>query len=315
MAIHLAILLVCALVMMPRAGNRSLLVVTASVAPPEQPFAAVDIAVPEFQPDPDNTVPLNTGPDAGSLTIPSPWSALAGRGGLGRSLESSGLRGDGGHPGAATFFGTEAYGNRFVYVLDVSGSMLARRGQRLERAVEELMRSIDALYDDQEFYVIVFGYTTRLLFDETGLFPATVPATLENKQRLRDWLAEVSTLDGTDPRDALHIGLNMRPHALFFLSDGEFNGRERTSIFGAARTSVDAVVESAMPEQGKIPVHTIAFEDRTSERAMHKIAGATGGIHRFVAVPAGSAGSRSRGASARSLRTMVVDFRFRGEGP
>jgi hypothetical protein len=313
-AIHLAFLLACALVLMPRAGNLSQLVVTASVAPPEQELVSVDIALPEFQPEADAGLPPASLADAGALTIESPWSVASGRGGRGHGLDASGMSGDGGQPGSASFFGTEAYGNRFVYVLDVSGSMMARSGKRLERAVVELLRSIDSLYDDHEFYVIVFGYTTRLMFDERGLFPAPVAASLENKQRLRDWLAELSTLEGTDPRDALHIGLTMRPHALFFLSDGEFNGRERTSMFGKSRTSVDDIVSSAMPEDGRIPVHTIAFEDRTSERAMRKIAEATGGIHQFVTAPDGST-ARGRAAGSGTLHKMVAGFRFRGEGP
>jgi hypothetical protein len=186
-----------------------------------------------------------------------------------------------------SFFGTVAHGNRFVYVLDVSGSMKARRGRRkaetrLKCAIDELMYSVDKLMPDQYFYVVLFSYETRHMFDEETLLPQLIPATPENKRRLRAWLEGVRADSGTDPRVALDMALRMRPSAVFLLSDGEFNGQQSKNNRGLlnGNPSVEEVV--AAHEEHKVPVHTIALEDRANRKNMQTIASQTGGEYRYV---------------------------------
>jgi hypothetical protein len=188
--------------------------------------------------------------------------------------------------------------------------MNASNGRRLERAALELLRSIDELYPDQEFFVIVFGYEARLMFGNS-LSPRTIPATLQNKQRLRDWLSGIKTISGTDPRDALRAGLAMQPSALFLLSDGEFNSTGRpTRLFGLTTESVEQVVETA--NTARTPVHTIAFEDQSAEPVMRKLAESTSGIHHFV--PAPDRYVRIPDVKSRTvLRRAAESYRFRGE--
>src|SRR5689334_3254696 len=76
-----------------------------------------------------------------------------GRGGGGRKT--------GGRLDTTLFFGTEARGNRFVFVVDNSSSM---KGGRLEMAVAELRRTIDALSPKQSFYVIFVSDQTYPMF-------------------------------------------------------------------------------------------------------------------------------------------------------
>ena len=194
--------------------------------------------------------------------------------------------------GSASFFGAVANGSRFVYILDVSPSMNHREGQRLERAVLELLRSIDPLTAEQSFYVIVFGWQTRRMFDDGAAIPETVPATLKNKRALRSWLAGLTTLVGTDPTQAVKTALGMKPSAIFLLSDGEFNrpGRRRGSG-GVARSVINAIRRA---RSDRIPVHTITYEDRAGERAMDRIASESGGLNRFVRAPAGMAPASRR---------------------
>jgi len=165
----------------------------------------------------------------------------------------------------ASFFGMQATGNRFVYVVDVSGSMFPPR--RL-RAMTELLRSIDQLRANQEFYVVLFGSSTVRMFNEVETSTA-IPATIENKRRLRRWLNSAPGLGGTNPREALQISLGMSADSVYFLSDGAFNLRPTMEI-----------VKTKNVEQ--IPIHTIAFEEKFSESGMIAIATATGGRHRFV---------------------------------
>ena len=55
---------------------------------------------------------------------------------------------------SGSFFGINASGQKFVYVIDKSGSM---KGRRYERATGELMASVERLNDSQYFYVMMFS--------------------------------------------------------------------------------------------------------------------------------------------------------------
>ncbi len=244
------------------------------------------------------------------LKISSPLDALAmgnatGSGGDGSSTASR--NGHSGGAGQTSFFGTVARGNSFVYVLDVSPSMNARHGKRLERAVLELLQSLDQLNEKQRFYVVVFGWGTRRMFDSEQLYPSPIPATLENKRRLRDWLAQVQTISGTDPRKALEISLALKPSAIFFLSDGEFNKPNRSKFFSDADAEAEDVIKAGEPTA--IPIHTVAFEDRSCQPRMDGIATLTNGQHRFVPPPDGSGGTSSPRVS-KELAKTVSNFAF-----
>jgi len=251
-----------------------------------------------------------------SLEILSPHEALASTGahGIGGDGPSSaGRSGHGGGAGQTSFFGTVARGNSFVYILDVSPSMNARRGQRLERAVLELLQSLDQLSEKQRFYVIVFGWGTRRMFDSEQLYPSPIPAALENKRRLRNWLAQVQTISGTDPRKALEIGLALNPSAIFFLSDGEFNKPDRNKFFSDDTAEVEDVVKREEPTA--VPIHTVAFEDRVCEARMNGIATMTNGQHRFVPAPPGSMSTSTASRVSKQFTRIVSSFAFSDESP
>jgi hypothetical protein len=180
----------------------------------------------------------------------------------------------------ASFFGTAAEGDRFVYLVDNSPSMNIGRGRgagdvsRLVRALGELKSSIERLSPDQSFYVILFNGQARRMFDENAKAPQPLPATPYNKRRLEKWLASVGTGDATDPRPALQLGLAMRPNAVFLLSDGVFNVKEAALAEFIDRHNVAGT-----------PIHTIAYEDERSCQTMERIAYLTGGEYRFVESP------------------------------
>ena len=316
--IHLVALILFALLLAPLAGNFSEVIeIETSFADVGNEVAVVRLAaVPTLEPESQPmSEPLPVEATAREILHPG-LVRSSGRGGLGKSSSTTGYsdglaagRGDG---NSVSFFGTQASGDCFVYVLDVSTSM---NGARIRRAMLELLRSIDQLHERQKFYVITFSWETRPMFDDTSLLVTPVAATLENKRRLRDWLAGLTTNSGTDPRDALHIGLRLKPDAVFFLSDGDFNRPpDRFPSFFMAdplhdpKRSVMDVVRNEKSES--LPIHTIAFEMRGSEPAMKEIANETDGIHRFV--PAGSPAARSR-VRNESLRAAVMDYRFTAE--
>ena len=217
-----------------------------------------------------------------SFDITFPFAQLAvGENGTGKNHVTAGTSaGANGGRGQASFFGTQASGDRFVYVLDVSGSMNQGKGRRLRRAVAELLRSIDQLRDDQLFYVLLFASSTRQMFDDESLIPTMLPATKENKARIHDWITQVKATGGTHPQRALHVGLNLTPSAVFFLSDGKFNTPKPVGFFGGEALDAKTVVERTNP--GNIPVHAIAFEDPSSRKNMNEISKMTGGDFRYV---------------------------------
>ena len=232
---------------------------------------------------------------AGQLTdfVSSELRSPTGRGGMGKSETKK----QGSGPGAS-FFGTVAYGDQFVYVVDISTSMdrgqglSASEGSRFVRAMAELRSSIERLAPKQSFYVILFNGQTRRMFDDTAIFPKTLEATPENKARLNEWLATIRTGEWTDPRAALKLGLSMRPSALFLLSDGEFNGEQQRLNAGLLKgnPSVSQVIES---QNRGTPIHTIAYEDKSSCKQMEQIARSTGGEYQFV--PAHASAMRGPG--------------------
>lgn len=250
-----------------------------------------------------------------ALSISSPNDILVsgaadGTGGDGSSTASR--NGHSGGAGQTSFFGTVARGNSFVYILDVSPSMNARHGKRLERAVLELLNSLDQLSEKQRFFVIVFGWGTRMMFDNETLIPRPIPASMENKRRLRDWLAQIQTISGTDPRKALEIALALKPSAMFFLSDGEFNKPNHTKFFGDETAEAEDVIEASDPKA--IPIHTVAFEDRACEARMNGIAALTNGQHRFVPAPDTRSSSASAPRVSKDFAKKVRSFEFREGG-
>ena len=142
------------------------------------------------------------------------------------AAEASGLDGialggkgeaDGSLTGAsAEFFGIGGYGQTFVYVVDCSGSM-SERG-KFERAIYELLHSIEQLASDQRYFVIFYSDAAYPMdADEPVL------ATEDEFARTRRWVSHVEPEGGTNPLPALLFALSLEPDAIYFLSDGKFD--------------------------------------------------------------------------------------------
>ena len=179
-----------------------------------------------------------------------------------------------------SFFGADAYGDRFVYVVDMSTSMGYRSeyGQtRFRVACRELLRSIKALNPSQEFCVVMFCYRTRVMFDST---PRMIAATDQNKQRVAQWVSTLGLGAGTDPRYGTMMALKLKPDAIFLLSDGEFNGQDVNTHAIPGNVPIETIIKRYRKDA--VPLHTIAFEDTLNRPRLRRIATATHGTHRFV---------------------------------
>lgn len=277
------------------------LVMSDSLLPPD---AGASLSVSESDPF------AEAGQGAGMQSAESSWPA----GPNGLDVEAASGRGSG--PGAS-FFGTVAHGDQFVYIVDISTSMdqgqgtSASEGSRLVRALAELRASIDRLSECQSFYVILFNGQTRRMFDDGAIFPQFLEATSENKRRLNEWLSTVRSGPSTDPREAIRLGLGMQGSALFLLSDGEFNGQQSNinSDLLNGNPSVFDVVR--LHNRSRTPIHTIAYEDKANCKLMEQVAKSTGGAYRFVPPHSSIAASSAAPADLQNNRANFLLFRAR----
>jgi hypothetical protein len=102
-------------------------------------------------------------------------------------------------PTSVEFFGVHAYGNRFVFVLDMSNSMAARQGERYRRAKAELVRTISQLRPGQEYYVCMFCWRLTYMFHKSRSSDYVKVAD-GHVEKLQEWIESVSLDGGTDPR-------------------------------------------------------------------------------------------------------------------
>jgi len=199
---------------------------------------------------------------------------------LGALMEGSGSPGSGppgGERGAAVFFGARSQGDRFVFVVDNSSSM---KDGRLEAAIAELIRCVDALSPRQAFYVIFVSDQIYPMFYPQAA-PDLLVATLPNKKRLAEWLPRAATASGKNREliKAMDMAARLRPHAVFFLWDGRMDH---------AGVRQDVMTHMTRPNQWSFPIHTLGMgvDSLDSEYNLATIAQASGGTFRRVDVPA-----------------------------
>lgn len=180
--------------------------------------------------------------------------------------------------GAVQFYGIEARGNSFVFIVDSSRSMI---GPKFESAKQELLYAVQQLSVRQRFYVIFFdGTTRRMSFQESGAPEREpVPATRENIAKLAEWVANVPNGPWTNPAMSVQFALDMRPDAVFLLTDGDFTDR------GATLNVLKKRNRGA--EGSPIPFHTICLQSRKGEPTLKNIAKSYGGTYRYVSTGAG----------------------------
>ena len=247
----------------------------APAEPPEQapqPVPALPLATPATVPEAawqapavasgavlDATRPSGPlGADFADAAVAAPGSAAIGAGG------GSGFAG-------TTFFGARATGKRFAFIVDKSGSMNAQG--KMERAMRELLRSVEALPDFAQFRVLLFD-TQATVFPDRGFAKARE----SEVARLGRWLGDKPPVGGTTPMVAFErvMGEATPPDAIFFMTDGEI-GKDDPA----------AIIRRVTGRDGAVPVHCIAFGDARASAQLAEIARATGGQHRFVSVEVG----------------------------
>lgn len=169
-------------------------------------------------------------------------SASGSRDGLGDGDGS----GDGeGSDAADSFFGLRPVGRRFVFVLDCSRSMNhphdTEAKTRFKRMKLELIKSIQGMGPESEFYLIFFN-------DFAIPMPSPVPVQAAEQPKLKYlyWMKEMKAEGNTEPRIALQHALKLQPDILYFLTDGSFTYRVQQDLLSL--------------QSGKTEIHTFAFD-------------------------------------------------------
>lgn len=191
------------------------------------------------------------------------------------------------------FFGLESAGSQFVFIVDCSWSMT---GLRWERATQELLDAIQSMKEEQAFYVMFFDVTTHRMFDVKHPETDFAKATDENLQRLKEWIPHIKMGYETDPADAVGIAIDLKPDAVFLLSDGQFNPLTQEAVL---RLKAKQIV-----------VHTVSLHGPSELPMLRQISLETGGAHTHVADPTPPAGVFSRergdGSDVHAIHALVA---------
>lgn len=140
--------------------------------------------------------------------------------GTGKDGDGKASGGDGN--GRGSFFGVDITGDKVVYIIDGSNSMIeafkSPERTRLGRVKKELAASIRSLADDQEWYVVFFN---------SDAFPIPAERYLTTEEQEREtylqWVQNFVPGGGTNPIPAIQGTLQkLEPDVVFLLTDGEF---------------------------------------------------------------------------------------------
>ena len=287
---HTVCLIVLAVIAFPEQTSRGALTFLASVGlsvDEETPIEFTEFTV-SNAPDIESGAPQGSG-EALSLSglsevdlteledrilndIGSPSGSHSGR--VVHALATSTGKGKGGSGDAdgfgASFFGIGAGGDKFVFILDSSRSM---EGKRWSYAVMELIRSIKDLGPDQKYFVICFDFNSHPIFDLAPPHNEYITASSRMLVKVRSWLRAHKLGYETRPSSALQIAIDMKPDAIFLLSDGEIRDDSRARLMTINRDA---------DQKPLIPIHTVHLFSQDGKEALEKIAEENGGTFREV---------------------------------
>lgn len=154
----------------------------------------------------------------------------------------------------------------YLFIIDISGSM---SGNPLDQAKEAFIAMIDTLNGNDQFNVVAFSTSSRLMWVESDL------ASDSNKNSAKSWVNDLSAGGGTNINASLVDGFTTfsgtsTAKAVVFLSDGAPTSGE-TNPSNILNNVKVANVE-------KIPIFSIAFGEGTDEGLMGSLAFESNGL-------------------------------------
>lgn len=171
--------------------------------------------------------------------------------------------------GSASFFGAKAEGNRFVFVIDSSGSM---RGPRWQALCKELVRAIKSLSPDQEFFVISFDSVHHPMFGTAPPRGKFLHPTSKNVERIQNWLRSIRHGSQTYPASAVGMAMQLEPDGVFLLSDGEINDSTVSDLRIWNRKTDEQGYDRVL-----VPIHTVLLHSDAGYATLETIANENAG--------------------------------------
>ena len=160
-------------------------------------------------------------------------------------------------------------GNRYVFIIDCSGSM--NRDQRMSLAKREIVEGLRAMEPEKKFFIYYYNDGSIPMLGDV-----TTP-TRENLTRIIPWIYSRIASGNTNPRAALRDAFQTKnPSTVWLLTDGIFLQRP------GLKPVTDLIRE--LNEKDEVRVNTIGFHrDRKAvDRSLGPIAAANDGTFRFV---------------------------------
>jgi len=277
LVVHLAILWYLGLILRPGAGSglNDGATFEFAILPEEELTELVQVELEAETPEslddlsetPETPSELNLEtPPVADLDVTGEGSRMT----LGGSMSGGDGLNIGGGGASTTFFGGEGKGERFLFIVDVSGSMSESNKFRL--AMGELIRSVSSLPDFAYFHVILFETEIHWPPWQEGW----VRARVRDVDRLVQWIESVQPGGGTQPMAAFQraFALDIAPDVIFFLTDGQI-----------ADESTPAQVSQMNGNRGKhVVINTIAFGDPRAQDMLRTIAQESGGVFKFIQI-------------------------------
>ena len=172
--------------------------------------------------------------------------------------------------GKVAFFGNQAEGNRFIYVIDSSGSMSDNNAIAVARA--ELMASLENLDATRQFQIIFYHEKPRPMLHPDGRQKLFV-ATDINKTLARQFIHSIQPDLGTHHLPALKLALGLEPDVIFFLTDA------KEPVLSAGELN-----EIQRLNRGRAQIHAVEFgkgEPLGPESFLQKLARQNGGSYAY----------------------------------
>lgn len=160
----------------------------------------------------------------------------------------------------ASFFGLEASGKRFAYIVDRSGSMdfymPSGEKTRWEATQIQLIQSIHGLSARAEYFVVLYSSDASPLFGGSGW----VKGSQGNKASTSVAVMGQFPNGGTKPESAFEMvfALNPKPDAIYFMTDGEFKDRVPAQI-------------AQLNRKARVPIHCIFIGDDQNLQNFSKV--------------------------------------------
>ena len=172
----------------------------------------------------------------------------------------------------AGIFGVEAEGRRVVYLLDRSASMGESDGAALRAAKREMLRSLDALSDVQQFHLVSYNHRPRA-FSPSGSTGRPAFANESARKEATAFVESIRADGGTDHVAAIRAAMRLGPDLMLLVTDGD----ETDDIAEADLASLERHVAPA-----RLVVIQFAASGAAGSPRLMELARRTGGDARSI---------------------------------